>query len=147
MINEKELIKQANMGDERAINLLMQEYKGLVNKIARKYFLVNAEFNDLVQEGMIGLFRAYRSYNIDSATSFKTYAAVCIKRQIQNALIQNNRLKNLPLNTYISIDNQGKVLLFPASNVDEDSDDDLGFFVQANTPNPEENMLFREKLH
>ena len=53
----------------------------------------------------------------------------------------------MPLNTYISIDNQGKVLLFPASNVDEDNDDDLGFFVQANTPSPEENVLFREKLH
>ena len=146
MQNEKELINKARAGDEKACNALMDEYKGLVIKIARKYFLINAEFTDLVQEGMLGLFNAYRDYNNDSQASFRTFASVCIRRQIQNALKKNNSQKNMPLNAYLSINNQGKVLLYSSSQAEDDDDDEQGFFLQADTLTPEESMLEQEKL-
>ena len=146
MQNEKELINKAKSGDKNAENLLMEEYSGLVTKIARKFFFVNAEFADIVQFGMIGLFKAYRDYNCNSTASFKTFASVCIKRQIQNALKNNNAQKNMPLNAYLSINNQGKVLLYSSSQAEDDDDDEQGFFLQADTLTPEESMLEQEKL-
>ena len=145
-MEEREIIAKAKQGDEKAINMLFEKYKGLVNFISRKYFLVNAEYSDIVQEGMIGFFKAYRSYNLDSATSFKTFASVCIKRQIQTALLANNRIKNIPLNTYISISSQGKVLFKTVDESENDDEDDVGFFLEDETLNPEESVLFRERL-
>lgn len=146
MIDENVLISQAKQGDEKAINKLMDLYKPLVTIIARKYFLINATTDDLIQEGMLGLFKAYRSYNLNSQTSFKTFASVCIKRQIQTALIANNRNKNIPINTYFSINNQGKILLSVKNDEENDDEEDTGFFVASNNLTPEESMLFKEKL-
>ncbi|MBQ3214093.1 MAG: sigma-70 family RNA polymerase sigma factor [Clostridia bacterium] len=146
MQDEKTLLEKAKNGDERAINELMHLYKPLVTIIARKYFLINATTDDLIQEGMLGLFKAYRSYNLNSKTSFKTFASVCIKRQIQTALISNNRNKNIPLNTYFSINNQGKILLSVKNDEENDDEEDTGFFITSNNLTPEESVLFREKL-
>ena len=146
MIDESALIQKAKSGDEKAINLLMDTYKPLVTIIARKYFLINATTDDLIQEGMLGLFKAFRSYNLQSKTSFKTYASVCIKRQIQTALTANNRNKNIPLNTYFSINNQGKILLSVKNDDSNDDEEDTGFFIASNNLTPEESVLFREKL-
>lgn len=146
MIEESALIQKAKSGDEKAINLLMDTYKPLVIIIARKYFLINATTDDLIQEGMLGLFKAFRSYNIQSKTSFKTYASVCIKRQIQTALTANNRNKNIPLNTYFSINNQGKILLSVKNDDSNEDEEDTGFFIASNNLTPEESMLFKEKL-
>ena len=146
MIDETALIQKAKSGDEKAINLLMDIYKPLVTIIARKYFLINATTDDLIQEGMLGLFKAFRSYNTQSKTSFKTYASVCIKRQIQTALTANNRNKNIPLNTYFSINNQGKILLSVKNDDSNEEDEDTGFFIASNNLTPEESMLFKEKL-
>ena len=74
MIDETLLIKKAKEGDEKSINQLMTLYKPIVTIIARKYFLINATTDDLIQEGMIGLFKALRSYNLQSKTTFKTFA-------------------------------------------------------------------------
>lgn len=147
MIDETLLIKKAKEGDEKSINQLMTLYKPIVTIIARKYFLINATTDDLIQEGMIGLFKALRSYNLQSKTTFKTFASVCIKRQIQTALIANNRNKNIPINTYFSVNNQGKILLSVKNNEDSDEDDDSGFFITSNNLTPEESMLFKEKLN
>ena len=146
-MDEKLLLEKAKNGDEKAINALMDLYKPLVTIIARKFFLINATTDDLIQEGMLGLFKAYRSYNLQSKTSFKTYASVCIKRQIQTALIANNRNKNIPLNTYFSISNQGKILLSVKNEDNSDDDDEVGFFIASNNLTPEEAVLFREKLN
>ncbi|MBR1984187.1 MAG: sigma-70 family RNA polymerase sigma factor [Clostridia bacterium] len=146
-MDEKLLLEKAKNGDEKAINALMDLYKPLVTIIARKFFLINATTDDLIQEGMLGLFKAYRSYNLQSKTSFKTYASVCIKRQIQTALIANNRNKNIPLNTYFSISNQGKILLSIKNEDNSDDDDEVGFFIASNNLTPEEAVLFREKLN
>ena len=146
MIDETALIQKAKSGDEKAINLLMDTYKPLVTIIARKYFLINATTDDLIQEGMLGIFKAFRSYNLQNKASFKTYASVCIKRQIQTALTANNRNKNIPLNTYFSINNQGKILLSVKNDDNNEDEEDTGFFIASNNLTPEESMLFKEKL-
>lgn len=147
MINEDVLLKNAQNGDEKALNDLMQAYKPLVTVIARKYFLINATLDDLIQEGMLGLFKAFRSYNANSSTTFKTYASLLIKRQIQSALVKNNRNKNLPLNTYFSINNQGKILVSVKGEDEENTEEDNGFFVTSTNLTPEENIIFREKIN
>ena len=147
MIDESEFIKKAQTGDERAVNKLMNLYKPLVTIIARKYFLINATTEDLVQEGMLGLFKAFRSYDLNkNKASFKTYASHCIKHQIQSALIANNRNKNKPINTYFSINNQGKILLSVKSDEKEKDEEENGFYIASQNLTPEESVLFKEKL-
>lgn len=147
MIDEQALLKKAQSGDEKAVNDLMQAYKPLVTVISRKYFLINATTDDLIQEGMLGLFKAFRSYNINTSTSFRTYATLLIKRQIQSALVKNNRNKNLPLNAYFSINNQGKILISVKGEDDEENEEDNCFFITSNNLTPEESILFKEKIN
>lgn len=142
----EELVAQAQTGDERAINELLSRYKTLVMAISRRYFLINTEQSDLVQEGMIGLFKACRSYNLSSSTSFKTFASVCIKRQIQTALERSNRQKQRPLNAYFSINNQGKILLQTTGEKSDSFEDETGFYLEESGLSPEESVLFKEKL-
>lgn len=142
---EEELILKAKQGDESALEQLMEIYKPKVVQIARKYFLVNSSFDDVIQEGMCGLFKAYRTFDINSNVSFKTYATLLINRQIQTAIKSNNRNKNTPINTYFSINNQGKIL-FSSSNEDGENEEENGFFLPSNNLTPEESVLFREKI-
>ena len=144
-IDDNTLVFRARGKDECALNELMSRYKPLVVRISRKYFLSSAEPGDLVQEGMIGLFKAYRGYSEASDTSFKTFATLCITRQIQQALVRDSRQKNIPMQAYLSINNQGKVLLREGDN-ENDQDDDNGFYIEAQVLSPEESVLFREKL-
>ena len=145
IIDDNTLVFRARGKDEWALNELMSRYKPLVVRISRKYFLSSAEPGDLVQEGMIGLFKAYRGYSEASDTSFKTFATLCITRQIQQALVRDSRQKNIPMQAYLSINNQGKVLLREGDN-ENDQDDDNGFYIEAQVLSPEESVLFREKL-
>ena len=139
----EELLDNAKKGDNNALNDLMVECKPLVISIARRYFLINATTEDLIQEGMLGLFKAFLNYNKNEHITFKSYASICINRQIQSAIIKNNRNKNLPLNTYFSINNQGKILL----NLTEDvSKEDKGFFLSAKSLSPEESIIFKERI-
>lgn len=144
---EIEILKKAKQGNEEATSQIMNMYKPLVMAIARKYFLINSSLDDLVQEGMIGLFNAFRSYNLDGVTSFKSYASLCINRQIQNAIKINNRNKNIPLNTYFSINNQGKILLQLKNSEDKEEDEENGFYIPSKSLTPEESIIFREKLN
>lgn len=147
MIDEAELIKKAQIGDEKAVNKLMNLYKPLVTIIARKYFLINATTEDLIQEGMLGLFKAYRNFDLNNnKASFKTFASLCIKHQIQSALIANNRNKNKPINTYFSINNQGKILLSVKNEEKEKDEEENGFYIASQNLTPEESVLFKEKL-
>ena len=114
--------------------------------MTRKYFLINNEPSDLVQEGMIGLFNAIRSFDKSSHVSFYSYARLCIKRQVQSAVISNNRLKNQMLNTYFSINNQGKILLTESRGDEKLNDEDNGFYLESKGFTPEENVVFKEKL-
>ena len=108
---ENNLIKLARGGDQEATNELIENYKGLVNSIARRYFIVGGETEDLIQEGMIGLFNAIQSYDETSEASFKTFANLLIKRKVQSAIKSANRQKNKMLNQYITVNNQGIIVM------------------------------------
>jgi len=141
-----ELVKLSRGGDNVALDKLLNRYKPLVNAIARKYFLIGAGTDDLVQEGMIGLYKACINYKIDSFASFKTFAGICITRQIETAVRTSNRNKNLPLNTYFSISNQGKIIVQQRNNDDDDGEEETGIYISSNSLSPEESILFKERI-
>ena len=97
------LIIRARNHDEEAMDELLQSFKPKVIAISREYFLIGAEFDDLIQEGMIGLYRAIRVYDEKKNHSFSAFASLCIHRQLQNAVKNANRKKNTPLNSYLPI--------------------------------------------
>ena len=97
------LIIQAKQHNEDAMEELMRMFKPKVTAISREYFLIGAEFDDLIQEGMIGLYKAIRIYDETKNHNFSAFASLCIHRQIQNAVKNANRKKNGPLNSYIPI--------------------------------------------
>lgn len=105
MIEEdiEKLIIGAKNGDEQAIESLFNLFKSKVTAISREYFLVGADFNDLIQEGMIGLYKAISVYDKDKNHNFGMFASLCIHRQLQNAVKNANRKKNSPLNSYLPI--------------------------------------------
>ncbi len=142
-MTDNELITCARTGDNNSLDSLIGRYIPLVNKIARKYFLVGAGTDDLVQEGMIGLYKAYLGYKLDSQASFKTFASLCITRYIQTAVKLSNRDKNLPLNTYFSINNQGMVVI---SSGTKDDEDEGGIFISSTSLSPEESVIEEERL-
>ncbi len=97
------LIVRAKNHDEDAMEELLQVFKPKVIAISREYFLVGAEFDDLIQEGMIGLYKAINVYDTNKNHSFSAFASLCIHRQLQNAVKNANRKKNSPLNSYLPI--------------------------------------------
>ncbi len=103
---DEELVKMIQGGSEEAEEILFSKFKPMVSSVARSYFLLGAELDDLIQEGMIGLYKACQKFSEKNA-SFKTFAYLCIKRQIQSAVKQANRQKNKILNSYVSLDAQG----------------------------------------
>lgn len=100
--SEEELVRKAQAGDAYAEEHLIRKYKELVKSRAHRYFMVGADREDIVQEGMIGIFKAIRDYDDSKLTSFRTFAELCITRQIITAIKRATRLKHGPLNTYIS---------------------------------------------
>ncbi len=102
IISDEELIKKTKNGEESAENLLFSRYKDLVVKIARGYFIVGGDLEDLVQEGMIGLYKAVKNFSDEKEASFKTFAVLCIKHQIQTAIKAANTNKNKPLSSAVS---------------------------------------------
>lgn len=110
------LIAQAKNHDENALEELLTMFKPKVIAISREYFLVGAEFDDLIQEGMIGLYKAINVYDSTKNHSFGAFASLCIHRQLQNAVKNANRKKNGPLNAYLPIK-----YFDGSNNTDEDS--------------------------
>ena len=102
-IPDEQLIKQIRMGDNNAQNYLLEKYKSLVNMKTNRFFLVGAEDDDMVQEGMIGLFKAIQSFDLEKNNSFKTFANLCIERQLITAIKTSNRQKHMPLNSSFSL--------------------------------------------
>lgn len=118
-VSDCEILEKFRVGDDFAIDLILSKYKTLVNSVARRYFLLGAEQEDLVQEGMIGLYKACLSYNKTSTSSFKTFAYICIKRQIQSAIKSANRQKNLFLNNALSLDSKNGVMFLRGAEIGE----------------------------
>lgn len=96
-------ILEIKNGNVDALNKIMEKYKSYVYLKAKPFFIVGAEKEDIIQEGMIGLFKAIKGYDLDKDVSFKSFADLCIKRQIITAIKTSNRQKHIPLNSYISL--------------------------------------------
>ena len=108
---DEELIEQLRDGEQELEDYLMEKYKGMVLKKAHAMFIVGGEREDLIQEGMIGLFRALRDYQPGKSATFATFANLCVERQIYKAIEMSGRLKNKPLNSYISLSEEESPIL------------------------------------
>ncbi len=102
--DDETLLARVHAGDERAMHRLLERYRGFARAKARTYFLVGADREDTVQEGMIGLYKAVRDYEPGHGASFRSFAELCITRQILTAVKAATRHKHVPLNTYVSFD-------------------------------------------
>lgn len=134
--DEVALLAQNN--DDAALDFLLEKYKNFVRAKARSYFLIGADHEDIVQEGMIGLYKAIRDFKPDKQTSFKAFAELCIKRQIITAIKTATRQKHVPLNSYISLN---KPLY------DEESDRTLLDVIEGRVTNPEELFISQEGVN
>ena len=105
-MTDENVIAQIKAGDSNALDYIMDKYADLVNMKASKFFIVGAERGDIVQEGLIGLYKATKAFNTEKQNSFKTFANMCIERQIITAIKTANRQKNIPLNSAFSINAQ-----------------------------------------
>lgn len=103
---DEELIEKLRAGDAEIADYIMEKYKPLVRKKTNAMYLIGGEPEDLIQEGMIGLFKAVRDFKPEKAVSFFAFAEICISRQLYSALEASNRKKHIPLNTYVSFSNQ-----------------------------------------
>ena len=101
--SDEELVKRYQDGDQAVLNYICEKYKPLVLKNSKKYFLVGGENEDLIQEGMIGLFGAIGDYDTSSGVTFFHFAQICIDRQMIKAIEASNRKKHSPLNAYVSL--------------------------------------------
>lgn len=136
--NEESVVALAKAGDAKAQEFLIKKYKNFVRGKARSYFLIGADREDIIQEGMIGLFKAIRDYRPDRIASFKAFAELCITRQMITAIKTATRQKHIPLNSYISLNKP----MF-----DEDSERTLLDVVSGRTmSNPEELVISREEF-
>lgn len=102
-IKDEDLIEMIKSGDKLALEHLINRYKNLVNIKVSKYYMIGAEKEDIMQEGLIGLYKAIKSYQPDKQNSFKSFASICIERQLITAIKTSNRQKHMPLNSYISL--------------------------------------------
>ena len=102
-MSDDELLELINKKDTDALDFLICKYKDLVNSKVNKYFIIGAEKEDIVQEGLIGLYKAIKDYKPDKQNSFKSFANLCIERQLITAIKSSNRQKHMPLNLYLSL--------------------------------------------
>ncbi|AJK85857.1 RNA polymerase sporulation sigma factor SigH [Lysinibacillus fusiformis] len=136
--NDEELIEMVHQGNTDALDYLITKYRLLVRAKARSYFLIGADKEDIVQEGMIGLYKAIRDFKGDKLASFRAFAELCITRQIITAIKTATRQKHIPLNSYISLDKP----IF-----DEESDRTLmDVLTGAIMDDPEELIIHREEF-
>jgi len=134
-----EMLVSHAKNSETALEYLIEKYKNFVLKKSRPYFLIGADKDDLIQEGMIGLYKAIMDYNGDKNASFKTFANLCITRQIITAIKTSTRQKHIPLNSYLSLDKP----LF-----DEETDVTVGENISSELfTEPEEQIIHSEDIN
>jgi RNA polymerase sporulation-specific sigma factor len=137
-LTDDDLLKLIHQDNSQALNFLINKYKNFVRAKARTYFLIGADKEDIVQEGMIGLYKAIRDYDGEKLSSFKAFAELCITRQIITAIKTATRQKHIPLNSYVSLDKP----IF-----DEETDRTLlDVIVESAATDPQELLVNREKL-
>lgn len=135
---DEEIVAMAQSGDSIALEYLLGKYKNFVRSKARSYFLIGADHEDIVQEGMIGLFKSIRDYQAERLSSFRAFAELCITRQIITAIKTATRQKHVPLNSYVSLNKP---------IYDEESDRTLmDVIVEGHAQNPEELIIGQEDI-
>ena len=102
-LTDEELVEQVHLGNTDALDFLISKYRLFVKAKARSYFLIGADKEDIIQEGMIGLYKAIRDFKEDKLASFRAFAELCITRQIITAIKTATRQKHIPLNSYVSL--------------------------------------------
>lgn len=134
LLSDDSIVKMAQEGSSTAYEFLIQKYREMAKRKARKYYINGGDNDDVMQEGMIGIFKAVRDFDPEIGSSFSTFAELCVDRQIQSAITGANREKHKPLNESVSLsaeeENEEKIEI-PANKVDE----------------PEKLALFREALN
>lgn len=136
-LSDEELVELSASGDRRATEFILSKYKNLVRSRAKAYFIAGADRDDIVQEGMIGLFKAVRDFDVTKQASFCGFAEICIKRQMITAIKAATRQKHAPLNSYVSLnepiyeDNSERTL--------------VDMIAERQVIDPEEIFLRREK--
>jgi RNA polymerase sporulation-specific sigma factor len=137
-MTDEEVVSEAINDDKEALEYLINKYKNFVKSKARSYFLIGADREDIIQEGMIGLYKAIRDFNPEKLSSFRAFAELCITRQIITAIKTATRQKHIPLNSYVSLN---KPLY------DEDSDRTLlDILSGVKIADPEELIISREEF-
>jgi RNA polymerase sporulation-specific sigma factor len=135
---DEDIVEAVRNGDSMALEYLINKYKNFVRAKARSYFLIGADREDIVQEGMIGLYKAIRDFKGDKLASFKAFAELCITRQIITAIKTATRQKHIPLNSYVSLDKP---------IYDEDSDRTLlDVICGTRVSDPEELIINQEEF-
>ncbi|MHB8131702.1 MAG: RNA polymerase sporulation sigma factor SigH [Mobilitalea sp.] len=140
ILTDEDIVNRIQNGDQPAIDYLLEKYKYLVRSKAKALFLIGGDKDDLIQEGMIGLYKAIRDYRSNKDNSFFNFADLCISRQIYSAIKASNRKKNIPLNTYIS-------LYTPAYGDNSDTEEKealVDIIHQKYVSNPEELVIDKE---
>lgn len=137
-MTDEKLVFLAQNGNEDALDFILHKFRPLVARKSNSYFLAGADKDDIVQEGMIGLFKAVRDYKSDKDAAFRSFAELCVTRQIISAVKSASRLKHSPLNSYISLDKP----FF------EDNDDStlLDIVASGVSGNPEDIVIGKENM-
>lgn len=136
-MSDEEVVELSASGDRRATEYILSKYKNLVKSRAKAYFIAGADHDDIVQEGMIGLFKAVRDFDITKQPTFRGFAEICVKRQIITAIKAAGRQKHMPLNSYVSL----------SDPVYEDNADRtlVDMIAERQSADPEEMFLRRER--
>ena len=138
-LSDEELIVETKSGNGFATEVLLERYRNFVRARTRTYFLIGADKEDIIQEGMIGLYKAIRDFKINANTSFKSFAEICVVRQIITAIKTATRQKHIPLNSYVSLNKP--------INDEENDRLFLETFSGREMLNPEEIMIDKERFY
>lgn len=132
IMTDEQLIKKLRKGEKEIIDYLMDKYKNMVRKEAKAMYLLGGENDDLIQEGMIGLFKAVQDYDTEQEASFYSFARLCVTRQLYSAIEASKRKKHIPLNSYVSLyeneDGEGSTNLMETIEAGTESDPEQAYF-------------------
>ena len=138
--SDEELLIRLRDGETAVTEYIMNKYKNLVRSKAKSMYILGADSDDLIQEGMIGLFKAVRDYDIGRDANFSTFADLCVSRQMYTAVQASRRQKHIPLNTYISLDNSA------GTNREGEEEKLVNVLVARSGQSPEEMIIDRENV-
>jgi RNA polymerase sigma factor, sigma-70 family len=139
-LTDEEIVCSIQNGNQPAVDYLLEKYKFLVRNKAKALYLIGGDKDDLIQEGMIGLYKAIRDYQPDKDSTFFSFADLCVSRQIYSAIKASNRKKNIPLNTYISLDSP----VYTEGNDMEEKGPLVDIINHKYISNPEELVIDKE---